>query len=63
VWQDIRILGVKNWRNVAEWRRMASNPDEGQASQRAVVPVMMIPFQNLLKNSQIWKGFNTSSLI
>jgi hypothetical protein len=25
-----------------EWRRMASNPEEGQGSQRSVVPVMMM---------------------
>jgi hypothetical protein len=37
VYQDIRILGVKNWR-----RRMANNSEEGQGSQRAVMPVMMM---------------------
>jgi hypothetical protein len=29
-----------------EWRRMASNPEEDQGSQRDVVPVMMMMLMN-----------------
>jgi hypothetical protein len=43
VWQDIRILGVKNWRSVAlngeEWRAILR---KARAHRGAVAPMMMM---------------------
>jgi hypothetical protein len=49
--QDIRILGVKNWKEVAldrdEWAEL---PEEGQSPPRAVEPMMiMIYSQQILR--------------
>jgi hypothetical protein len=56
VCQDIRILGVKNWRNVAlnreEWRIILR---KARAHKRAVVRVMMMMYEMAMNG--VWFGF------
>jgi hypothetical protein len=40
--QDIKTLGVKNWRNLAMDGRLAEASEEGQGPRRAVKPMMMM---------------------
>jgi hypothetical protein len=46
--QDIKTLGVKNWRNIAmEKGRVAEASEEGQGPHRAVEPMMMMMMMTL----------------
>jgi hypothetical protein len=51
VWQDIRILGVKNWRSMASNREeLRANSEEGQGPHRAALPMLMMMMMNATRS-------------